>query len=98
VALCAVIVDGLDNHEVFPEFCAKSPKWFRWTEICFVAAKGDETLHFHINDFKYLSRQMPGVCAPKTSRRRQGAPQPLASRESRHLCGRLMNRRRAAID
>jgi hypothetical protein len=34
----------LDNHQVFPEFCAKSPKWFRGGQNCFVA--GTATTYF----------------------------------------------------
>src|SRR6185312_8153416 len=43
-AFGAVICWSLDNHERFPEFCAKSQKWFRGTEICFVARASNETV------------------------------------------------------
>jgi hypothetical protein len=51
---------SLDNHEGFPEFCAKSPKWFRRREICFVACSSDETIAILVSDFKGLPRSFSG--------------------------------------
>jgi len=51
---------GLDNHEPFPEICAKSRKWFRRRENCFVACGSDETIPIMASYFKGLSISFNG--------------------------------------
>jgi hypothetical protein len=53
-ALGAVFVGSVDNHAAFPEFCAKSPKWFRRDKNCFVACLSTKQLLDDINDFSSL--------------------------------------------
>jgi hypothetical protein len=53
-AFDAVFVGRVNNHEAFPEFCAKSPKWFRHAENCFVVGSSDETIETDANDFSDL--------------------------------------------
>jgi hypothetical protein len=58
--LAPSFVGWLDNHEAFPEFCAKSSKWFRGMENCFVVRSSDEIIAEDNNEFSRLQAWFKG--------------------------------------
>jgi hypothetical protein len=48
---------GLDNHQGFPEFCAKAKNGFVAGQNCFVAGSSDDIFPADVSNFSSLRRR-----------------------------------------
>ena len=63
---------SLGNHDGFPEFCAKSRKWFRRHVNCFFAAVPTKQSPPDVSDFKQLALPLNG--RPESGQKAESPP------------------------